>query len=249
LLLYRRLFYTRETNMMVINRVFSIMYWAATFFTCVYPFIMWITMAAACRPLSFYWRQYVGDTDGKCIDVLLFYLVFGIVNMINDMIILVVPIPRILKLHMNTSKKVSVAGIMLLGSFVCVASIVRIYYLKRLTKEIDVTYILGPSFGWSSLEPSVAIISACLPTFAPLFRGIRNKDSSAKSGGTSDQLKTIGQISNRHGQSHIRIEDEELELTDKKNFFRTRESQTDLVDRDNSSNASTETRRTRATMA
>lgn len=73
-------------------------------------------MACACRPLSFYWRQYAGDTDGFCIDVLGFYLIIGIINMINDIIILTVPIPRILRLHMNAKKKASVAGIMLLGS-------------------------------------------------------------------------------------------------------------------------------------
>ena len=77
---------------------------------------MWTVMASGCRPVSFYWRQYAGATDGVCIDVLQFYLVFGIINMVNDIIILVVPIPRIMNLHMNTKKKVSVAGIMLLGS-------------------------------------------------------------------------------------------------------------------------------------
>lgn len=116
MLLYRRLFYTGNGDMLVINRIFTIMYWAATFFTCIYPIIMWIVMAVACRPLNFFWTQYTGATDGKCIDTLLFFLVFGIINMVNDVIILVVPIPRILKLHMNKRKKVSVAGIMLLGS-------------------------------------------------------------------------------------------------------------------------------------
>lgn len=77
---------------------------------------MWTVMAAACRPVSFYWRQYAGATDGYCIDVLEFYLVFGIINMVNDIIILAVPIPRILRLHMNKKKKASIAGIMLLGS-------------------------------------------------------------------------------------------------------------------------------------
>lgn len=73
-------------------------------------------MACSCRPISFYWRQYLGATDGKCIEVLQFYLIFGIMNMVNDILILAVPIPRIMKLHMNSKKKMSITGIMLLGS-------------------------------------------------------------------------------------------------------------------------------------
>ncbi|KAM3069088.1 hypothetical protein ACMFMF_009053 [Clarireedia jacksonii] len=224
LLLYRRLFYTTNNDMMAINRIFTIMYWIATFFTCVYPFIMWIVMAVACRPLNFFWMQYAGATEGKCINYLMFFLVFGIVNMVNDVIILIVPIPRILKLHMNKRKKFSVAGIMLLGSFVCVASIVRIYYLTRLTTGIDITYILGPAFAWSSLEPSVAIIGACLPTFAPLFRGIRNKSSN--SSGKGSHLVNLSQTPNfLKQQSHFRIEDsDEVELTNKSYFQSVGES-------------------------
>ncbi|KAH6648816.1 hypothetical protein BKA67DRAFT_373382 [Truncatella angustata] len=246
LLLYRRLFYVGDTKIAENSRPFVITFWTAAFFTCSYPIIMWITMACACRPMSFYWRQYAGATDGKCIDVLLFFLVFGIINMVNDVVILVVPIPRIVRLHMNKRKKVSVAGIMLLGSFVCVASIVRIYYLKRLTIEADVTWILGPAFGWSSLEPSVGIIAACLPTYAPLFRSIRDKSTNSGKGtgsngymsgnGTSRRGNQSQAASFMHGQSHFRIEDDEIELTGKKRHMRGNGSQADTMSRNSSEN-------------
>lgn len=116
LLLYRRLFFVGDGKKQELSRTFHMMFWTATFLTTSYPIIMWIVMSVACRPVSFYWRQYVGATDGVCIDVLVFYLAFGIVNMINDLIILTVPIPRIMMLQMNKRKKVSIMGIMLLGS-------------------------------------------------------------------------------------------------------------------------------------
>lgn len=34
----------------------------------------------------------------------------------------------------------------------------------------DVTYLMGPVFIWSTIEPSVAIVCACLPHLAPLAR-------------------------------------------------------------------------------
>lgn len=52
----------------------------------------------------------------------------------------------------------------------CVASIVRIYYLHVFTNAIDVTWLMGPVFIWSTIEPSVAMVCACLPHLAPLAR-------------------------------------------------------------------------------
>lgn len=61
---------------------------------------------------------------------------------------------------------------------VCVASIVRIYYLSAFSAAIDVTYLMGPVFIWSAIEPSIAIVSACLPHLAPLRHVVRDKLSS-----------------------------------------------------------------------
>lgn len=72
-------------------------------------------MANACRPLSFYWNQFVGE-EGKCIDINTFYLALAIINMVNDVIVLLIPIPQILKLQMSGRKKAAVCSIMLLGS-------------------------------------------------------------------------------------------------------------------------------------
>lgn len=113
LFLYRRLFHAGQSTT---NLPYAIAFWTATALTSCYPVVMFITMAAACRPVSFYWEQYLGRTDGTCINVAGFYLAFGIVNMINDICILLVPIPRILHLQLNKRKKYSIIGVMLLGS-------------------------------------------------------------------------------------------------------------------------------------
>ncbi|CAF3492895.1 unnamed protein product [Fusarium graminearum] len=213
LLLYRRLFPLGIDK----SRAYTIMFYIATFLTSCYPFILWITMAFACKPISFFWNQYIG-AKGKCIDVKLFFLVLGIMNMVNDIIILSVPIPRIWTLQMNNKTKVSVICIMLLGSFVCVASIARIYYLWGFFQNLDATWWMGPSFAWSSLEPSVAIISACLPTLAPLFRLGRMNTTSrgtpsggnelSKSGSKHFQLFSVNRTKGTGFQS-----DDEVELT------------------------------------
>lgn len=55
----------------------------------------------------------------------------------------------------------------------------RIFYLSRFTAAVDVTYMMGPVFIWSAIEPSIGIVSACLPHLAPLRQVIQKKISSS----------------------------------------------------------------------
>ncbi|EHA25632.1 hypothetical protein ASPNIDRAFT_141890, partial [Aspergillus niger ATCC 1015] len=134
-----------------------------------YPVIVWVAMGNCCRPLSYFWNQFLG-ASGTCVDTDTFFLATGIINMVNDIIILLIPFRQIAKLQMNRRKKIAVCLILALGGFVCVASAVRIYVLYRFTQARDITWMMGPLFIWSSIEPSVAIVCACLPHLGPLVR-------------------------------------------------------------------------------
>ncbi|KAI5467815.1 hypothetical protein BGZ63DRAFT_431366 [Mariannaea sp. PMI_226] len=227
LLFYRRLYYSKSAK----KSAFFFLYWAAVGLTAAYPVVLWITMACACRPISFYWNQYIG-AEGSCIDLTRFFLAVGIVNMLNDIFILFVPIPRIIDLHLTKRLKASVIGIMMLGGLVCLASIVRIYYLHGLFVHHDPTWWLGSAMAWSSIEPSVAIISACLPTFAPLFRVRRSSQKGSSpfnSSGRTNISKPGTQFGSRNKRSSLRVgkpntrkhgtsftsDDDEVELTSK----------------------------------
>ncbi|KAK2017652.1 hypothetical protein LZ32DRAFT_635239 [Colletotrichum eremochloae] len=172
LLFYQRIFVTTASS-------FKASLIVGYFLSISYPIIIWTTMGNACKPVSFYWNQFIGE-KGECIDINTFYLALGIINMLNDIIILLIPIPQILGLQMSGRKKLAVCSIMLLGSFVCIASIVRIWYLDQFSKSQDLTWMMGPVFIWSAIEPSVAIVSACLPHLAPLRHFVRNSISSTQ---------------------------------------------------------------------
>ncbi|KAH6977356.1 hypothetical protein BKA56DRAFT_732660 [Ilyonectria sp. MPI-CAGE-AT-0026] len=203
LLFYRRLLYSSPSP----RSLFSILYWVAFFLATSYPVILWVIMATACRPISFYWNQYAG-AEGQCINIKSFLLALGIINMLNDIMILTVPIPRILELQLSKKLKASTIGIMLLGGFVCIASIVRIYYIYQFSRKIDATWWMGPTMAWSSIEPSIAIVSACLPTFAPLFRFNRPHRSGSNPYYISDKT-----VASRKGTQVATVEDDEVELT------------------------------------
>ncbi|OJI88365.1 hypothetical protein ASPTUDRAFT_80173 [Aspergillus tubingensis CBS 134.48] len=156
-----------------------------------YPVIVWVAMGNCCKPLSYFWNQFQG-ASGTCIDTDTFFLATGIINMINDIIILIIPFPQIAKLQMNRRKKIAVCLILALGSFVCVASAVRIYVLYRFTQAHDITWMMGPLFIWSSIEPSVAIVCACLPHLGPLARLTRIRILSSQ-GSKGNQFPFSGQ--------------------------------------------------------
>ncbi|KAJ5170013.1 uncharacterized protein N7500_002796 [Penicillium coprophilum] len=152
-----------------LERSLKVALFGGLFFTLSYPIIIWVTMGNACQPVSYFWTQFSGS-KGKCINVNQFFLALGILNMLNDFIVLIIPFPRIARLQMTLRKKLAICGIMAVGIFVCVASIIRIHFLSEFMKAADVTWLMGPVFIWSTIEPSVAVVCVCLPHLAPLAR-------------------------------------------------------------------------------
>ncbi|KXX81290.1 hypothetical protein MMYC01_201937 [Madurella mycetomatis] len=165
LLFYRRIFGTGAV-------------WYIVFFlTCAHWAEVTVTWLAGCRPISYYWRQYTDPTaTGKCIDAPLFYFCNGVIGLVIDVAILVVPTPTIWNLRLPTTKKVFIGGILLLGGFVCVASAVRIVMMDQLVKSPDFTWAMSKVFVWSCCEPFIGIVCACLPTYAPLVRRLWRRE-------------------------------------------------------------------------
>lgn len=71
-------------------------------------------MASACKPLHYFWDRFSGVT-GTCIDTATFFLALGIINLLNDIVVLAIPIPHIWTLQMSKQRRLAVIGILLLG--------------------------------------------------------------------------------------------------------------------------------------
>ncbi|RSL49834.1 hypothetical protein CEP54_012238 [Fusarium duplospermum] len=154
-----------------------------------------ITIAwfAGCRPVSYFWEQFTKPTaKGYCMNTSLFYFVNGICAMLIDIAILIVPMPTLYKLQMPRRQKVAVSAILLLGAFVCVASIIRIVAMDKLVKPDDFTWRMAQVFIWSCCEPFVGIVCACLPTYGPFLQRFWRKI------GTSDRYVSGTSSNNLH---------------------------------------------------
>lgn len=60
--------------------------------------------------------------------------------------------------------------VLLLGTFACVSSGIRISYLTTIEEQADFTYVGGLPLLWSIIEPCMGISCACLSTLRPFYR-------------------------------------------------------------------------------
>ncbi|OTB00859.1 hypothetical protein M426DRAFT_323974 [Hypoxylon sp. CI-4A] len=212
LLFYRRLFGT------------SWIWWIVVTLAVCHGLEVTVTWLSGCRPMAYYWKQYTDPTfQGRCINASVFYFVNGIIGLVIDISVLLVPLRTIYHLHMPMGQKALVYGILLLGSFVCVASIVRIVMMDKLVKSADATWAMCQVFIWSCCEPFIGIVCACLPTYAPLVRHwwpTTKKYGYGSSGATPKYATNKSQQSSKRewvrigkpGESSVPGEDE-VELT------------------------------------
>ncbi|CAJ2511778.1 Uu.00g074030.m01.CDS01 [Anthostomella pinea] len=142
-----------------------------------------------------------GGAKGTCtVDTGTFFWTYGALNAFFDFLILFLPILSILRLQMSSKKKAAVCGIMLLGSFVCVTGVVRTLYMYRFAHSVDITWLMGEICVWSSIEPSVGIVSACLPSLGPLLVKLRERVMSQPSSRTYVTHESQGRRGGHWGQ-------------------------------------------------
>ncbi|KAG8525603.1 uncharacterized protein KY384_009247 [Bacidia gigantensis] len=115
-------------------------------------------------PISHYWYR---TKPGHCLNTDTFLLGSGAVNTILDFLVIMLPIPLLWRLKTTASQKGVLTGIFICAGFVCIISIIRLVVLSRLT-SVDVTWNYVDSAIWSAAEPSMGVISACLPSLRPL---------------------------------------------------------------------------------
>ncbi|UKZ53210.1 hypothetical protein TrVGV298_007002 [Trichoderma virens] len=129
-------------------------------------------------------------------------------NTLMDVVVLVLPIPVILKLQMNRRAKLSILAVFVLGAFVCITSIERLISLNfNATFILDFTWATGTSVIWTQVESTVGVICACAPSlrmplarFIPFLFGSSKHDCSYE---LSDGVPGGGaQSSNWNNESH-----------------------------------------------
>ncbi|KAL8627718.1 hypothetical protein Q9189_006585 [Teloschistes chrysophthalmus] len=164
LLFYRRLFPTQNTS-----RTWRICHLLLCILSVILGIISTFGAAFQCTPVKYMWDLTI---PGHCINFVAFARFTGVMNLVTDVGILSLPIPIVWSLKLERSKKIGVCALFLLGGFVCVTSIVRLYYLEAVGNghSIDPTWDNVNTAIWTCVEPCIGVVCACLPIMAPLLR-------------------------------------------------------------------------------
>ncbi|KAI4260462.1 MAG: hypothetical protein L6R42_004053 [Xanthoria sp. 1 TBL-2021] len=151
-----------------------------------------------------------------------FFRFANIANLLTDILILAMPIPIVWSLQLDRHKKIGVCGLFLLGGFVCIASIMRFYYLESVGKGADPTWDNVDVTIWSTVEPCIGVVCACLPIMGPFLRThilsfstsvLRSRQSGSAHTGKSGSRdrKSFGRIGAEGKGSHVKgSQDEEM---------------------------------------
>jgi len=147
--------------------------------------LLWCTAAMIsnilyCIPIRKFWDPTV---QGSCFNFPIFYLIVELIDILLDVIIIGLPLKTILGLQLSVHKKLALLGIFVLGILVIVTSAVRIGYVYKPDHQL---LDLGQASLWSVINLGVAILCACLPTYAPLFGRFASLGKTHRSVHTSD---------------------------------------------------------------
>ncbi|TVY78271.1 hypothetical protein LSUE1_G006774 [Lachnellula suecica] len=100
-----------------------------------------------CVPQERIWNPTI--TTGHCIQTGDLLIAMGVINVISDLMILVLPLWAIAHLQMGTKLKLGVSAIFATGVIAFVCSIGRLAYTVTATQSTDTTYVFAPVGLWS----------------------------------------------------------------------------------------------------
>ncbi|KAL8659146.1 MAG: hypothetical protein Q9202_007261 [Teloschistes flavicans] len=156
LLFYHRIFpqksFRRVTNIMGVILVLFLL-------------SSWLVTGLQCLPIHSFWQP---DIPRTCIKQSSYYLATGSLNLILDVIVVLMPIPLLVKLQLPKPQKIGVIVLFLSGGLVIGVALGRIIATTQVDPR-DITWTNVAPGIWSSAEAEFLVISGNLPLMKPLF--------------------------------------------------------------------------------
>ncbi|KAI1381690.1 hypothetical protein F4677DRAFT_407 [Hypoxylon crocopeplum] len=140
-----------------------------------------------CDPVA---KNYMPALDGRCGDTGALWIGSAIPSVVIDLIILILPLPKIWGFQMSLAKKSGITIVFMLGYCVIIVSLGRLVTEIKSASALneDLTYEGVPALYWLCAESPITLLSVCLPPMISLgrylvinyFSPLSNKLSSLK---------------------------------------------------------------------
>ncbi|KAI0596793.1 hypothetical protein F4775DRAFT_279081 [Biscogniauxia sp. FL1348] len=117
-----------------------------------------------CIPIEGFWNPSVA---AKCLDTHAMLDMNAIGNIVTNFIVLILPLPVLLRLSLPPAQKWALVGVFSLGFLTCIISILR--RMLGLMFTNDMTYTSVEIAAWSMAEATSGITCTVLPTLKPLL--------------------------------------------------------------------------------
>ncbi|KAF1959237.1 hypothetical protein CC80DRAFT_585579 [Byssothecium circinans] len=122
-----------------------------------------------CSPIRYNWLRWDGEHEGECLNINALAWSNAAISIALDIWMLALPLWQVFQLKMSQKKKISVALMFLVGTFVTAMSIVRLQSLISFANSQNPTWDQAGVSQWSTIEINVGIVCACMPALRIIF--------------------------------------------------------------------------------
>ncbi|KAF2131803.1 hypothetical protein P153DRAFT_312509, partial [Dothidotthia symphoricarpi CBS 119687] len=177
------------------------------YFMFIHGVVFLLVVIFQCSPIRSIWDKTI---DGKCIPIKGALGFSGaVLSIVEDFVILLLPIHEIWKLQMTAKKKAGIIFLISVGSFASVSSIIRLVFVFQNPNSNDSTWDDVDIIKWSLIEVFSACACGNLLPLRPLVDKVMHSarfmfswysDWSRKSSGTASADLNNSQLQPRHNQ-------------------------------------------------
>ncbi|MCJ1230933.1 hypothetical protein MMC12_007607, partial [Toensbergia leucococca] len=147
-------------------RLFRIATFTVMGMSIAYAVVVVLETLLVCSPIAFNRDRIV--RGGTCSTQIKAYEAVGILNLLIDIAIIILPMPCLWKMQLPVSKRLGLTAVFGIGIVTCAISVVRIVAVTSWDFS-DFSYGLGKVAYWSILEPALGVMNCCLPVLPPVF--------------------------------------------------------------------------------
>ncbi|KAH7035914.1 uncharacterized protein B0I36DRAFT_382528 [Microdochium trichocladiopsis] len=124
-----------------------------------------LAAALQCLPVSYNWTGWKDPAKkAQCKDTSVIAWSNAAISIALDLWMLYLPLSQISSLNLHWKKKLGVAAMVVVGTFVTVISIVRLASLVQFRGSSNATFDYWGVSVWSTVEITVGIMCACMPS-------------------------------------------------------------------------------------